>query len=285
MIDFAKPVSLVDLIVGALSNAKAQAQENNIQLAWTVDPSLPPYISAKRVDLPSIVLVLIRQAMNVVRNSILHITVASSGKDRVVVQLEDDGNSKPLDNKLWQQLTFWVEELGGEASREDSGVYWTLALPLDASSVDVVQMQAETATPGALSILLASADTDVRAKILDRIKAAGHHTLECRTQQDSIRMCQQHLFDLVLLDSDLPGGGGLLLAKALRVSAPDQRLIGLLSTGIPHDHSDFDWVKLWMHKPPRDAEIKLALEVALSQRRQPIEEAIAARDARRAVGV
>jgi CheY-like chemotaxis protein len=283
MIDDAKPVSLVDLIVGALSNAKAEAEELGVNLAWTVDPSLPPYISAKRVDLPSIVLVLIRRAMHVVRDSILHITVAGSGKDRVIVQLEDDGSSPALDNKLWQQFIFWVEELGGDATREDSGVYWTLTLPLDESKVDVVQMQTEKTMPGALSVLVASADTDVRAKILERIKAAGHKTLECRTQKDSIRMCQQHLFDLVLLDSDLPGGGGLSLAKALRVSAPDQRLIGLLSTGIPHDHKDFDWVKLWMHKPPRDGEIKLALDVAQSQRREQIEEAKVARAARKSV--
>jgi CheY-like chemotaxis protein len=285
MIDFSEPVSLVDLIVSALTKAKPEADEHNVQLAWTVDPSLPPYISAKRVDLPSIVLVLIRRAMHVVRNSILHITIAGSGKDRVVIQLEDDGHSAWLDDKLWQQLVFWVEELGGEAKREDGGVYWAVILPLDETSVNVMQLQTQQAAPGALNVLLASADTDVRAKILDRIKAAGHHTLECRTQQDSIRMCQQHLFDLVLLDSDLPGGGGLALAKALRVCAPDQRLIGLISTGIPQDHSDFDWVKLWMHKPPRDAEVKLALEVAMSQRREQTEEAKAAREARRSVGV
>jgi CheY-like chemotaxis protein len=284
MILHAAPVSLVDLITGALSDARSEAEEKQVRLAWTVDPSLPPYVSVKRVDLPSIVLVLIRRALCVAQGAMLHLTIASSGKDRVIVQLEDEGTSKSLDVKLWQQLLYWVEDFGGKATRDSSGLFWTVILPLDASQAEVAQLSPTKATRGQLSVLVASSDTDVRAKVLEHLKAAGHSTLECRTQLESIALCQQYPFDLVLLDSDLPGGGGLPLAKALRVAAPDQRLIALLSTGIPQAHSDFAWVKLWMHKPPRESELKLALEVALIHRRDQIEEAKSAREARASIG-
>jgi CheY-like chemotaxis protein len=204
---------------------------------------------------------LINRAISVVRESPLHITIASGGLDRVLIQLEDDGASKRLGLKHWQQLQFWVEELGGAVERESEGLMWTIRLPLDATAQDQVMT-----APGDLSVLVASADTDVRAKVIDFLRGAGHGLVECRSQDQSIEFCRHNRFDLVLLDSDLPGGGGVPLARALNAAAPDQTLIALMSTGIPRDSTDFQWVKLWMHKPPRENELQLALNVAHAHR-------------------
>ena len=125
-----RPMSLVEIITEALQETAKQASGQNVGLAWTVDPALPPYVSAKRVDLQSIVMVLIHRALSVMHDSPLHLTLAGNGPDRVLVQLEDDGRSAPLPAKHWEQLEFWVEELSGQISRDHEGLLWTLALPL-----------------------------------------------------------------------------------------------------------------------------------------------------------
>ena len=77
-----RPMSLVEIITEALQETAKQASGQNVGLAWTVDPALPPYISAKRVDLQSIVMVLIHRALSVMQASPLHLTIAGNGPDR-----------------------------------------------------------------------------------------------------------------------------------------------------------------------------------------------------------
>lgn len=253
-----RPMSLVEIITEALQETAKQASGQNIGLAWTVDPALPPYVSAKRVDLQSIVMVLIHRALSVMRDSPLHLTIAGNGPDRVLVQLEDDGRSAPLPPKHWEQLEFWVEELSGQISRDHEGLLWTLALPLDVGEVDLVMPER-----GQLTVLLASADTDVRAKILNYLHIARHVVIEAATQSSVSEHCRQNAFDLLILDSDLPGDGGpQSVLKGLRSDFP----IALLANDNPFQDARWQGAEFWLHKPPRDSELTLALNAAYAFR-------------------
>ena len=254
-----RPMSLVEIITEALQETAKQAGGQNVGLAWTVDPALPPYVSAKRVDLQSIVMVLIHRALSVMHDSPLHLTIAGNGPDRVLVQLEDDGRSAPLPAKHWEQLEFWVEELSGQIARDHEGLLWTLALPLDVGEVDLVMPER-----GQLSVLLASADTDVRAKILSHLTIARHIVVEAASKASVVEHCQQNVFDLLILDSDLPGdpqaqyGIQALLSSDLP--------LGLLANENPFQSSQWKGVEIWLHKPPRDSELTLALNAAYAFR-------------------
>lgn len=254
-----RPMSLVEIITEALQETAKQAGGQNVGLAWTVDPALPPYVSAKRVDLQSIVMVLIHRALSVMHDSPLHLTIAGNGPDRVLVQLEDDGRSAPLPAKHWEQLEFWVEELSGQIARDHEGLLWTLALPLDVGEVDLVMPER-----GQLSVLLASADTDVRAKILSHLTIARHIVVEAASKASVVEHCQQNVFDLLILDSDLPGdpqaqyGIQALLSSDLPLA--------LLANENPFQSSQWKGVEIWLHKPPRDSELTLALNAAYAFR-------------------
>lgn len=254
-----RPMSLVEIITEALQETAKQASGQNVGLAWTVDPALPPYVSAKRVDLQSIVMVLIHRALSVIENSPLHLTIAGNGPDRVLIQLEDDGQSEPLPAKHWEQLEFWVEELSGQISRDNQGLLWTLALPLDVGEVDLVMPER-----GQLSVLLASADTDVRAKILSFLNIARHLVVEAATKASVLEHCEQNLFDLVILDSDLPGGQQAQCGIQALLSS--ELPLALLSNDNPFQDRQWQGVEIWLHKPPRDSELTLALNAAYAFR-------------------
>lgn len=254
-----RPMSLVEIITEALQETAKQAGGQNVGLAWTVDPALPPYVSAKRVDLQSIVMVLIHRALSVMHDSPLHLTIAGNGPDRVLIQLEDDGRSKPLPAKHWEQLEFWVEELSGQISRDHEGLLWTLALPLDIGEVDLVMPER-----GQLSVLLASSDTDVRAKILSYLNIARHLVVEAASKSSVLEHCQQNVFDLLILDSDLPGDQHAQagIQALLNTDLP----LALLANDNPFQDTRWKGVEIWLHKPPRDSELTLALNAAYSFR-------------------
>jgi CheY-like chemotaxis protein len=258
--------SLLDLLTESLESTRSFAREHGVEIGLTVDPVLPPYVSVRRIDLPSIVTVVLRRALSVVRDTNLYLTIAEAQPGRLLLQLEDTGSvARKLGIKHWQQLVFWTEELGGEITRDEGVLLWNLALPLDAkSSADSANDLVPNQT--GLRLLIASGDTDVRARLVRYARDQQQNLIECRSDERALALCKSHRFDLILLDSDLSGGGGLQLARAIRAAAPDASSIALISTAIPADTSDFTWVKFWMHKPPREHELDLALQVARNHR-------------------
>ncbi len=258
--------SLLDLLTESLESTRSFAREQGVEIGVTVDPTLPPYVSVGRIDLPSIVTVVIRRALSVAHNTDLYLTIAESQPGRLLLQLEDTGSvARQLGIKHWQQLVFWTEELGGEITRDEGVLLWNLALPLDArssieSANDLLPKQ------NGLRLLVASGDTDVRARMVSYARNHGQTLIECRSYERALALCKSHKFDLILLDSDLSGGSGLQLARTIRATVPDAALLALMSSAVPADKDDFAWVKFWMHKPPRENELELALQVARNHR-------------------
>jgi DNA-binding response OmpR family regulator len=119
--------------------------------------------------------------------------------------------------------------------------------------------------------LLVCPDTDTRGKILQLAGQCGHDVVECISGAEALKLVQMQLFHLVLIDADLGDSNGLSLAQALRHTSTSSFLIALMSTDIPRSISDFSWIKLWMHKPPRESELQFAFSAASSARGQRLQ--------------
>jgi CheY-like chemotaxis protein len=270
-IDFSSPRSLLAVISSALTDLAREAKALGVDLAWTVDPSLPAYISVNRVDLFAIVSVLVRRALEVLDDPALHLTIASANAEgsHVLLQIEDLGSSKrKLDKIAWRQLEFWVEDLRGKLTREAEGLFWSARLPLDRSSSESALIPKLNAT--GLNVLVVCPDTDTRSKILQHARHAGHEVIECKNRSEATKLAKAHRFHLVMIDADLGDSDGVSLAKML-ISQSPKLLIALMSTDIPTSARDFSWIKLWMHKPPRESELNFAFNAAKSDRRQRLE--------------
>jgi CheY-like chemotaxis protein len=254
--------SLVELLTRALHKVAAEAKAQKVELAWTIDPALPPYISTKRIDLSAVVLVLLHRALSVLSDSMLHLTIAGAEGNHVLIQLEDMGQSKPLHNQLWQQLVFWVDDLGGDITRIDDGLMWTIKLPLDS-----VEAARAAVKPGQLSVLVAIADTDVRSKIITYLRQFDHAFVESRTQRQAQELCRQNTFDMVVFDADLPEGLIVNSPKAAKKKVVEYEFaenifVALLSNVQPMPGKSVCKAHVWLPKPPETAELALVVDAA-----------------------
>jgi CheY-like chemotaxis protein len=252
------PTSLIDLLVDALQEVAEQAAANGVELAWTVDPALPPYISTKRIDLRAIVLVLLHRALSMLSDSMLHLTVAGSGREHVLIQLEDMGQSKKLALKEWEQLVFWIDDIGGDITRVDDGLMWTIKLPLDTSGAKSFERN-----DSQLKILLAIADTDVRVKIVGFLRQFKHVFVESPTQRQAIELCVSHEFDMVVLDADLPGTKALNQLDSELVNVFTERVFVALLSNVQPSHGTSLWkAHAWLPKPPEVTELAMIFDAA-----------------------
>lgn len=249
--------SLLTVIGSALSQLADEVRLTGLDLAWTIDPILPAYVCVSRIDLLAIISVLVRRALSVHPDTALHLTATEARFGEVLLQLEDMGEQTDvLPHQQWQQLCFWVEELGGQISRGSEGLLWRVTLPLD----PLTAAQVNQNRASGVRLLLVCADTDTRARVLGYLSGAAHTVIECRTQAEALEVAKNRRFDLALLDADLPDGDGLLLAAQLYQLRPGEAMeFAVMMPGQPTASAEWPWVHFWLHKPPRAAELEAAL--------------------------
>ena len=117
---------------------------------------------------------------------------------------------------------------------------------------------------GQLSVLLGSSDTDVRAKILGYLHIARHLVVEAATQSSVLEHCRQNVFDLLILDSDLPGDAKA--QQGIKALLASDLPLALLANDNPFQDARWQGAEFWLHKPPRDSELALALNAAYAFR-------------------
>lgn len=77
---------------------------------------------------------------------------------------------------------------------------------------------------------------DVLASVAEVLRASGYSTLTALSGNQGLRLLLQNSVDLVVLDYEMPGMSGDLVAQAIRRSNPKLPII--LFTGIPDDIPD-----------------------------------------------
>jgi len=74
--------------------------------------------------------------------------------------------------------------------------------------------------PESISVLVVDDEPALRKVIRASLTASGFQVEECGTGQDALGVVQQRPFDLVLLDVNLPGMGGVEICRKIRAVAP-----------------------------------------------------------------
>ena len=85
-------------------------------------------------------------------------------------------------------------------------------------------------------ILCIDDNQDVLKSLAEVLRASGYGTLTALSGNQGLRFLSQNSVDLVVLDYEMPGMNGDLVAQAIRRSRPELPII--LFTGIPDDVPD-----------------------------------------------
>lgn len=74
--------------------------------------------------------------------------------------------------------------------------------------------------PDPISVLVVDDEPALRKVIRASLSASGFHVEECGTGREALGVVEQHPFDLVLLDVNMPGMGGVETCRKIRALAP-----------------------------------------------------------------
>jgi two-component system, OmpR family, KDP operon response regulator KdpE len=77
-----------------------------------------------------------------------------------------------------------------------------------------------TALPEPISVLVVDDEPTLRKVIRASLAASGFQVEECGTGREALGVVEQHPFDLVLLDVNMPGMGGVETCRRIRALAP-----------------------------------------------------------------
>lgn len=244
------PLSLADLCHESLENIAVRARAKGLQIRETIPPDLPPQLLGDPVRLRQILLNLLGNAVKFTDRGHIALTVDSVPSEqpdifRVQITVSDSGIGIPEDKleevfKAFTQvdasttrryggtglgLTICrrlVEQMHGEI-RIDSvlgqGTRFvvTLALPRVpeqvSAPVDVVQ-PAEKARP--LNILLVE-DTVLNQRVASKLLGNwGHHVTIADHGGKALDILNEHTFDLILMDMQMPIMDGIEATEKIR---------------------------------------------------------------------
>lgn len=81
------------------------------------------------------------------------------------------------------------------------------------------------------NILLIDDESSVRKTIRVILEAQGHHVAEAENGREGLRLCVEHIFDLVISDIIMPEKEGIETIVELRSAHPDLRILAISGGG------------------------------------------------------
>jgi two-component system NtrC family sensor kinase len=79
-------------------------------------------------------------------------------------------------------------------------------------------------SPKTATLLVVDDDPRTRLQLQTAFEDAGHHVVACADAAEALRELNRQTYDLVVLDVELPGTGGLALCKLLRAQSATRRM-------------------------------------------------------------
>ena len=81
-------------------------------------------------------------------------------------------------------------------------------------------------------VLIADDDPELLSLLIDVLEPDGYRLLVARDGQEAIQLAAAHQPDLLLLDVDMPDGGGYEVCEALHAQAPERELAVIFLTAL-----------------------------------------------------
>ncbi len=254
------PFSLPQLMEELLDLMAAQAQSKDLELVAWVDPALPATLVGDPNRLRQILANLLSNAIKFTPQGEVVVTVEAQERDPqaqvqwVGFQVQDTGIGIPpekqdrlfkpfsqVDSSISRQYggtglglaisqrlcqlmggTIWVQSQPGQGST--FGFRIPLRIP------DAASLATPTPDPtlAGQRVLLVEDNASQRQLLGRLLQAWGLSVTACSTVAEAQAMAKAQTFDLALVDTTLPDGEGLALAKALQQEQPPLRLVLLV---------------------------------------------------------
>ena len=117
------------------------------------------------------------------------------------------------------------------------------------------------------TILIVDDENDVRQAWKRALKLEGYAVYDAATSADALRLCDEHSFDVVILDFIMPGMDGLDLLHRVRQRQPLVRSVlisGKLDVKVDEEHIGREArekaeVDHYLHKPVSNEKLKAVL--------------------------
>ena len=255
-------------IVGLLNDMAAMmapmAAEKGLSFATYVDPDMPKHIYADEVRLRQILINLLGNAVKFTHDGGVKLT-AIYNDGRLVVTVSDSGPGISIED---QERVFQAFERGSGRGETGAGLGLTITLrlvelmrgevsldsmPGEGCTVSVhvpVVASEDTAsatapvlpTPSddtivskALSILICDDDEDMIALVEHYLHRSGYGLITSSNSSEAIDKALKYDPDLVLMDCNVPGVGGVVAAKVLRERGYAKPIVALTASKLSQD--------------------------------------------------
>jgi signal transduction histidine kinase len=250
---------LVNLLNDMGAMMAPMAAEKGLSFATFVDPDLPKLVRADEVRLRQILINLLGNAVKFTLEGGVKLT-ATYNDGRLVVTVSDTGPGISVED---QERVFQVFERGSGRGETGAGLGLTITLrlvelmhgevSLDSMpgggctvSVHVPVMASEDSsthsapilpTPSdetiaakSLSILICDDDEDIIALIEHYLHRSGYGLITSSDSSEAIEKTLKYDPDLVLMDCNVPGVGGVVAARTLRDRGYEKPIVALTAS-------------------------------------------------------
>ena len=271
----------------AFGEVLARTIGSNIRVDLDLAPDLSP-IEADAAELETALLnagfnardampdggVLTISATNLPKEQAVCISIADTGEGISAENLErvfePFFTTKPVGKGTGlglSQIHGFAAQTGGEASIKSApgeGTIVSLRLPRTSKSVDArASARSAIANWERLDVLLVEDNDNVRQFAFSMLKELRADVVEAADAQAALAILRERRFDLVFSDIVMPGMSGLDLARQLRQTRPEQRI--LLATGYSREVSGGEAAGFHIVQKPYGAEsLTTAIALALA---------------------
>jgi signal transduction histidine kinase len=240
------------------------AAEKGLSFATYVDPDMPKYIHADEVRLRQILINLLGNAVKFTHEGGVKLT-ATHNDGRMVVTVSDSGPGISIED---QERVFQAFERGSRRGETGAGLGLTITLRLvelmsgevsldsmpgegctvsvhipvvardDEMSANVPVLPTpsdDTIASKALSILICDDDEDMIALVEHYLHRSGYGLITSSDSSEAIEKALKFDPDLVLMDCNVPGVGGVVAAKVLRERGFEKPIVALTASKLSQD--------------------------------------------------
>ncbi len=250
---------LVSLLNDMAAMMAPMAAEKGLSFATYIDPDAPNLIYADEVRLRQILINLLGNAVKFTLDGGVKLT-ATYNDGRLVVTVSDTGPGISIED---QERVFQAFERGKDRAETGAGLGLTITLRLvqlmrgevsldsmpgegctvsvhvpvmaaekgPTASVPILSLPSEeTIAAKPLSILICDDDEDMIALIEHYLHRSGYGLITSSDSSEAIAKTLKYDPDLVLMDCNVPGVGGVVAAKVLREQGYSKPIVALTAS-------------------------------------------------------
>jgi PAS domain S-box-containing protein len=245
------------------------AEEKGLDVELTLAQDVPAFVRGDANRLRQILLNLLNNALKFTAEGAIRLYVLPEPKgDMIRFSIEDDGMGIALEKQasLFQRFNqadssiarrfggtglglaiskALVDMMGGSISVdsvEGRGSTFSFKIPLPAAveaKVGPKERRDDARTPGFCARILVVDDVQLNRELARSvISAAGHSADLASTGEEAVLKCKDAVYDLILMDIQMPGMDGLLTTRAIRrldLPIRDVPIFGMTANVLPRE--------------------------------------------------